>query len=583
MSDQSVELQMTATQKGILEILDKMNRNTDSLARKMDKVEKASRKGAAAGKSGFDQATASVGQFLSQVSGIGSALSAAFAVVTAIKAEVESMKRRQEAAAFQGLTFSESVRRVRINFQEDATLKDADLESTLLGLADKTRTDPNIVAAAASNAFSAKGSLDNQTALNAIEESLRLLPGDLQSSVELSGRALDVAKISGVTDFQQILGFLMNVQANARVTDIASVGAYGVPAINSLSQVAGDSIEQAAEVFATINQLMQDVEGRTSSTAAIALGEQLASFNPDEKGKDAFGEFAIPQQQRDAFAQAGNTQERLAVMQQSPELRRQFMADSSFEKKATGAVTALLTGDAKATTEMASARANIGAISAAQAPKFEAKVAQLEGGEFQPLATAQQQAATNKANRELADPVEARTGVARKILTETLAGTDAVGLDMFLDRFASAGFEAGTMGGQSPEFAAAIALLDQIDGMSQQDASLVREQVVVLKKLADTYDAREQATATKEGREPVDSAPWEKLARSFNGLDDLKKALTENTAAINRQSGQPAAGGAAVIPGSAPNIKVDVQVNQPANVKASTQGRPTAALSRGGR
>lgn len=430
--------------------IEKLQAQFERLEAKIKSTTRASRRGSKQATQGLrDQgkATQGLSKKLAGIAtaylGIQAATKLATIAVRALITEHRELTSRQRIAAATKITAAEAVRRTTIAFTPDPTLTKEQLVPTIQRIAKETRTDFNIVAAAFTDAFSAKGQLANIVAVRAVKQSLRLLPGDVESATALAGRFLDLGKATGKTDIRAIGGFVQNVQAASRVTSLEKIGTQGVPAILSLIKL-GDSAEEAAELFAAVTQLMGDAEGRLAKTATINLAGRLKDFvvpppaviadikdrqkrkaaeDRATRGvvaaKDARGTFEIPKEQIKRFEDAETTQQRIAVLQQNAELRRLFVSKVKFDAASNATIQSLLRGDPIAVAELRTTQRLIKPIGPGQAKLFEKKIADLEAGEFQGGLTLAQRTAVSVQQSELRDPT-ARAGQVREDLNKIL-------------------------------------------------------------------------------------------------------------------------------------------------------------------
>ena len=401
--------------RGIQKSGRELNRFTDSGTRRLGK---------------FRNMLSGVAQTMSSMSGLaigGGVAGLVTAGVTAYQAERRTRARLDEASEHAALESGEAVRRTRVNFQADKSLKDAELEPELQRIAEATRTKLPIVAAAASDAFSAKGDLPNRAALEAVEQALRVLPNDLANAVTMSGRTLDVAKASGSTNIRAIGGQLIQTQGASRVTDLEKLGGTAVQAINSVVQ-AGGTAEQGSELFATLTQLTGDTEGRKSATGISNLMKKLDDFAPTTKGKDKGGEFDVPQRAIDAFNAAADPMARLSALQSNPNLGRQFLGTNTFEAFVNAPMQSLIRGDRSAMNQLRAAQGSISPIGDETANVFERKIASLDNAPFQGSLTTNQRVAQIVEAQQL-ERSKTREGSARNVLRQMLEANETPGLD----------------------------------------------------------------------------------------------------------------------------------------------------------
>jgi len=499
--------------------LDQINRGLQMTARRLDGVERASKKAQASTTTDFQKMTAGAAGFATSLIGVSSAAGAALLVLQQMGKEWENNLKRAKEAAQAQITAAEGMRQLRKSFQPDATLSAEQLEPRLEQVREATNSTSQIVAQVAGEAFSAKGALDNEAAVSAIQTALRVAPRDAGEATTLAARYLDLMNAGGVDDARQVAGFIGQLQANSRVKSISMVGSNLVPAINSLMTM-GNTMEEAGEITATLNNLMSDAEGAVSKTAAIQLGNKLAQFVPETKAEDPHGKFKVPQEQIDAFTAARGTQAQIRVMQDNPELRRAFLAKNTFEAEATAPVKSLLAGDEKAVAGFRAVQQGIAPVDAASAVAFENQIEFFNSGRNQPLLDVEQGVDTAIEGKRLAEGTAGIEAKARETLAKTLAEIDTPGLDVMSEGLVRAEFEARVSAGQNPAAAAARLLRRETDpevrasrGVSGQAPATPEERALALKAaeeldaLAPVYkerrDEERAAAAGVDGAKPV--------------------------------------------------------------------------------
>lgn len=342
----------------------------------------------------IQSATAKAAEFVKEFLGIGTAAAGITAAAQALKAEYDALVNRQRQVLATQQTFGQAFRETLINFAADDTVSEDELFGKIQGIAQRTRTDPTIATQAATQALSARGALSNQQALDSVESALKLQPNNLPAAQQMSSRALDLLKSAPQgTSLDSVFGFLLQLQQGTEIANLAQLGDTAVPAILSTA-TRGDSFEQGGELFATLNNLMADQEGRNTRTAQIALSEQLAQSLPN----------------------LGSTAERIAFMQANPQARAEFLEKSSFEKIAQAPVEQLLAGANVARMQQAQAAGSIMPVDAAAGVRFQERVASLDQREFQNVIAAGEIGNTAVRNFQLSGDRDARTAQVRNML-----------------------------------------------------------------------------------------------------------------------------------------------------------------------
>lgn len=434
----NVDITLAADAKEVERAFDRMGGVINAQKRKLDSLSQAGVKGSRQTATGFAAAGQSVKSTATQVvgslTGITSAAGGVMLIAQSLKNEWEDLRRRQNAALDTTLDVAAKINDTRNAYAGDASLPEKQLEARIIEASKKTGAKPSSIATALQDAFSAKGDATNEQAVQAVEQAFRLNRADVEAATELSARAMDVQKFSGTDDARANLGFIQNVQQASRVTSLKMVGQSMMGQIVGLTKK-GDTLEQSAELAATITQLAQDAEGRVSANALSSFGNQLENYVPQRAttgkfkgqltGKDGFGEFAIPDSQAAAFQKAGSTTERIEVLQQMPELRRAFIGQASFENKTRAAMEMLFRGDEQAKNAMQASRGVIRGVNtpeeqAFQAQLFEEEIASKNAGKYQQVLNMQEESQARIERSRLRRTTESSAASARKIVQDTL-------------------------------------------------------------------------------------------------------------------------------------------------------------------
>ena len=287
----------------------------------------------------------------------------------AASVEFDNYVERQKKQAEATISFADASREMMLNFVPDATMGVADLKPAIDKISRETGADQAQVAQAFSDTFSSKGDMPNKGATEFVAQAFRLAPKSPELAKEMAARALDLSAQTGVADPKSLLGFLSQVQGQSRITSMPQLGKQGVPAILG-GMKGGASLEQSAELFAAINNLMKDAEGANSKTAMLQLVGQLTD---EEKMKKA----GLSK----AFAGKG-VMDRLAMLQGDQKLADKFLkADGvSFEVQAKPFIEGLVRGDAASMAALGATRKGIGGIDASSPAAFEELVKRIESG-----------------------------------------------------------------------------------------------------------------------------------------------------------------------------------------------------------
>jgi hypothetical protein len=386
-------------------------------------------------------------------------------LISGVRSELEMLRKLADDARLENVSFAQVVSDTRNAFTADDTLSSADLEQRIIAGGEASRTSPKVFGAAMQDVFSAKGTASNEEAIQAAIAAFQLNPGDLESGRTLAARALDVRQATGSTDMMANLGFMQQIQQNARVTNLRQVGQNIMPGVAGV-MTAGDTPEQAAEFMTTLNSLMQDAEGAMTRTAGVSLSQQLREFMPD----------------------GGSTAERLSALQQDPAQAQKFLKGASFERAAAPFIEQLVTGDPRALALQAERQRNIGALGPEQGEALRRQIAEKESSERGQMLVRDQASQVNAEVAGLQNTGRAREGEARKILEDALAKTDMQGIDALTDRTISAKFTTLTAMGKDPVNVARDIMSNAGEGMTAEDQEFWQKQLALLERMAENSD-----------------------------------------------------------------------------------------------
>ena len=469
-----VEYTLSGDSREVVNALKKIGDQVDRTEKRIDKM---SKKGAAGGKeaaTGFEKAAKGASKMAGAIAGaigVGGAMATAIA---AIRSEFQQTIRVAEEARNAQTGFAGALENLALNFTADKTVGAGQVAGRIGDIADATGATRGGIASALSTALSAKGSLTNDVAFNAVEQAFRLTPGDAGAATTLSSRALDIAKAEGRTDVDAILGQLVQAQGVARVTNLQKLGSTAVPATASVI-AAGGTAEEGLELFSALTGLASDEEGNQSSTALISLVEQLKGF--------------------EAVAGEGSPLKQIQKLQANPALAAEFLGGASFEKKLQTPITRLLTGDAGALAELRAAQAGIsGPRGGLAAAAFEGKVAQRQAVTGGPILAAERASQANLEGGDIADTAGGIRAQVRKVLVDTFAKVDVAGSDFLEEGIALRRFDFLTGSGGSAAVESGKKLLGiaaaggPTGNLTAKDREIVERQIAVLDRLANSLE-----------------------------------------------------------------------------------------------
>lgn len=181
---------------------------------------------------------------------------------------------------------------------------------------------------------------------------------------EFAGTLGDLTRVTGTADARTSLGLLSRVGRLSRITSQALQARNIAPALVGTMAFGGDAPTSGA-LFAALTTGTGDVSGERTGTALISLAQQL---DEAAQGKGVFAKDFKP-----GDIQGDTLAERIRFLQQHRELAQRFVDRASFERKAVGAITQLLTDPAsQIAREFAAGQSQFGDLAALRATGDEA-------------------------------------------------------------------------------------------------------------------------------------------------------------------------------------------------------------------
>jgi len=183
---------------------------------------------------------------------------------------------------------------------------------------------------------------DIEAVSKAVTQAAKIAPESAEEISAITAAILHLGKATKSSNAEENLGFMLAVGQQAAVTTTRAVAENITPGVIGVTGYGGTAAESGALVSA-ITQGMADTEGRFSSTAAIAMAQQLAEFLPETatyKYKEEQGKTVRVVDR--AATGLKTTTERIEYLRQHPQVREEFLAGASFEKKAQVPVEQLL-------------------------------------------------------------------------------------------------------------------------------------------------------------------------------------------------------------------------------------------------
>ncbi len=257
--------------------------------------------------------TGKMGQFVAGLASMS-------AIVATIRQEYDLLLERQGKSKDANISLATQQEALLMN------LGGADAGGVLKSireLSTKSGVKEENVTAAVNDAMAARADLavgDVVNAVGSVSKIRKLAPTEMAG---LAAATIDTQKQTGLgTD--QSLGFLLQLQGQARTKNLKSLAENFTPAVGGVMNFGADR-QTAGAMLSALSHGMGDTTGAMTATSAIQLSKQLREFAPGQDiGKS------------------------IEALQRDPAMRQKFLANASFEAKALPAIESLLGGGTQA-------------------------------------------------------------------------------------------------------------------------------------------------------------------------------------------------------------------------------------------
>lgn len=346
MANNKASIDWSTNDTAVVRSMATMERTLGAMARKLDDVEKSSKKANDTTVGGMEAATMKVKDFVTGMVGVGSVMAAATQAAQVLKAEWEAFKQRQGQAADANVSMAGAMS--ELSRAGGGLFSSKELETQVSRIANEVGAKQSRVAMLWEQAVSAKGPTTRGEMAqlgDLVRAGLQFAPTtDDQTLALMIGGAADLQRSQGLTA-EQAIGFFEMAGNVGRVSKIQQQATNMAPAINSLTQF-GASRAEAAALFGTLTRETGDFTGASSRTAALMLAKQI-----EDRG-------------------LGTPMEGILAMQRDPELRDRFLkggkfgdqefAKASFEAAYFPTIRALLTGGTREANVLATSVGEVG-------------------------------------------------------------------------------------------------------------------------------------------------------------------------------------------------------------------------------
>ena len=375
----------------------------------------------------MSKATREAGRFIGAVTGIGGAVGAVAAVAMQLRKEYENLIARQKAAAdlhrSVGDVRAEALRNLPPNMSVQK------MDALMDRVSKQYQVPPQALWSAGGSLSSAKGAVSWPSFVSTVEQLARLrqVGGPEMDLVTPGGAALDIMRITGLTNASAAFGWQRQIGVASRMVD-PQKQARSIPPVLAAAKAFGWTPEQSAEILAYATQAIGDVEGRISSTGTINFMQTLMAARTKEGA-------LIPQRIGDKIIYRPLRKKGPAAVTElqdwfagAPEdLREIFLSKLPGRAKVKGAWMSLIARDPQALAMLQTAQEAITDPNAPGVEQFhENYFTAVAAGKTEPV-RAVRRAGENYVNQALLDNSEAMAGAVREEVRNILSNTRGIG------------------------------------------------------------------------------------------------------------------------------------------------------------
>lgn len=254
------------------------------------------------------------------------------AALAAVNTQLQRKNELEKKSSDKQMEFANLRRESLINLGNAPAAERKEIFAGLRKISETRGVSPTVLEGALPEASSAQGNLSPQALIASIDMAARIAPHSPDTLRTLAGGLQDTASLTGSDDMMSNMGFQLGIGRRTRVKSLADINEYMIPGAIGVKGFGGTAPEAAAWV-STFTSAMKDSSGRVGSHAAPSLARQLDEFMPVEDlmgPKDAHGRQKLLRKGMGVMT----PDEKVAYMQTHPELRKEFLAQGSWETRA---------------------------------------------------------------------------------------------------------------------------------------------------------------------------------------------------------------------------------------------------------
>jgi hypothetical protein len=207
-----------------------------------------------------------------------------------ITQEMQRQEELRHKAAEATKTLATAQREFLINYlaaaprgmtEEQKTAASTAALARIAALSKETGVSERDLTLRASAIFSSRQGATEQMAWEAVRESARVQPGELEGGRAMGVGAMDLMKVAEGISAARAMGMMVATAGMSHVWDVARVAEHGAPAIAAVAKTGGTP-EEAAALFAWSTLALKDWTGAQSAVAARKAALSLEEWLPEK-------------------------------------------------------------------------------------------------------------------------------------------------------------------------------------------------------------------------------------------------------------------------------------------------------------
>jgi len=397
---------------------------------------------------------------LAKLGGLAAGMASLQTAVSLVVSELDKAKTVEVKAAEQERIFEDALADIALNIGGGQLGEARELIAEVSRNLGTSQGDfANLIGVAIS-----AGAKDLKEAVQVAGTAVQATGGNTQAAAEFTQTALDIASLSGSTNFRGALGQVAQTQSQVRSVNASEFFSNIGPALAAVTadraNIDAITTERGLEISSVVSQILKDRTGANTATAVRQFVTRLDSFVPELKTTLKDGSKAtLTKEQIEQFRETRSIDERIDLFRNNEALSRQFL-DKQKEGIGKGAIAELIQGTDRALKIEEKASAGIGSLDEAEV-SFKELVEGIKDATV--VSRIDRLSQANIQFTQTQTGTEKFAGQARKIIDDTREAANRFGFDTLTNKLDTIGGELAVASGE-----------DRLQTLVIQMASLVQ-------------------------------------------------------------------------------------------------------------